>query len=375
MSEFFSGVTFARQNTSPVDDAIIRKALISDGRLTGCTFSYIGNVLTMSKGQLIACGRQIRHVHDQSWTLNEASSGFARVLLTVDLSRTATRDSFDQVNTTVEYASAQDGFLALQQDDINASGTVYQMVLATLSIGAGGITGIVYEMEDSGSGGGRYSLLTVSTEDASLQSALVEVTGTDPATERVDAQSRSMAKGKVTFKLKYLTEYTVTCGGVSSKISIDAYADYTAAISLAEYLFSSDGVTGDEHVDVTGGWGLTGAATFQKSPYLYFKVTNATYAVRSVHTQSAVDLSKYRYIEIVVKESKSATSTDGFYLAIVTSASSTTAFKQTELIPVGITQDTPYRLDVSDISGSYYVALLTSGRYPEATVSTVVLTN
>ena len=35
MSEFFQGVTFANQNVSPVDDAVLRRRLVSDGVLRG----------------------------------------------------------------------------------------------------------------------------------------------------------------------------------------------------------------------------------------------------------------------------------------------------------------------------------------------------
>ena len=70
------------------------------------------------------------------------SNGYARILLTVDLTRTAAADMFDQVNTSIEYADAEDGFPALVQDDINSEGSVYQLPLAVVSIGDGTITGI-----------------------------------------------------------------------------------------------------------------------------------------------------------------------------------------------------------------------------------------
>ena len=70
------------------------------------------------------------------------SNGYARVLLTVDLTRTATADVFDQVNTSIEYADTEDGFTAPVQDDINNGCSVYQLPLAVVSIGDGTITGI-----------------------------------------------------------------------------------------------------------------------------------------------------------------------------------------------------------------------------------------
>ena len=57
----FTGVTFAKQKVLPSDDAIIRRAILSDGILYGCEFSYSGSTLTMGAGHLLICGRQARH--------------------------------------------------------------------------------------------------------------------------------------------------------------------------------------------------------------------------------------------------------------------------------------------------------------------------
>ena len=154
MSEYFQGVTFANQNVSPVDDAILRRRLLSDGVLTGCDLTYAGYTLTMAAGYLIACGRQIRRPTAQNWAISDATSGYARVLMTIDLTRTATEEAFDQVNTAIEYATAEDGFPALIQDDINATGSQYQVALAVVSLGTGGITGIVSKLELAASSGG-----------------------------------------------------------------------------------------------------------------------------------------------------------------------------------------------------------------------------
>ena len=154
MSEYFQGVTFANQNVSPVDDAVLRRRLLSDGILTGCELTYAGYTLTMAAGYLIACGRQIRRPTAENWAISDATSGYARVLMTIDLTRTATEEVFDQVNTSVEYATAEDGFPALIQDDINATGSQYQVALAVVSLGTGGITGIVSKLELAASSGG-----------------------------------------------------------------------------------------------------------------------------------------------------------------------------------------------------------------------------
>lgn len=159
MSDFFKGITFANQNVTPVDDAILRRRLLTDGILTGCALTYAGYTLTMASGYLIACGRQIRRPTAENWAISDATSGYARVLMTIDLTRTATEEVFDQVNTSIEYATAEDGFPALIQDDINATGSKYQVVLAIVSLGTGGITGIASCLAPARSYGSNYNLL------------------------------------------------------------------------------------------------------------------------------------------------------------------------------------------------------------------------
>lgn len=159
MSTDFSGVTFQQQKISPSDDALIRRKLLADGILYGCDMSYSGTTLTMAAGQLMICGRQIRHPAAQNWAVVDATSGYARLVLTVDLTRTSTKDTFDQVLDTIEYASSLDGFTALETSDINISGTRYQVVLCVVSLGTGGITGITDKLQSiEAAGGGGLNL-------------------------------------------------------------------------------------------------------------------------------------------------------------------------------------------------------------------------
>ena len=158
MSEFFTGVTFTDQKVTPSDDAAIRKAALADGILSGCPLSYAGSTLTMGAGLLLACGRQFRHTASQNWAVTGATSGFARLLLTIDLTRAATKETFDQVVDSIEYAASVDGFAPLQQNNVNESGSVYQMVACVVSLGTGGITGFVWKMGAAGSFSADYQL-------------------------------------------------------------------------------------------------------------------------------------------------------------------------------------------------------------------------
>ncbi|HIR32483.1 MAG TPA: hypothetical protein IAB83_10900 [Candidatus Faecousia faecavium] len=143
----FTGVTFANQHFSPADDAMVRRAILPDGILTGCDFAYSGFSLTMTEGYLILCGRQIKHTETQNWDLSGKNFGFARLVLTIDLSRTSTQTEFDQVVDTVEYADTLAAFPDLVQEDINIGGTKYQVVACIASLNSSAISGIIDPME------------------------------------------------------------------------------------------------------------------------------------------------------------------------------------------------------------------------------------
>lgn len=141
----FLGVTFSNRRVTPSDDAMLMQAILKDGILYGCSMDYAGFTLTMAAGSLLIGGREIQHNTADSWAIG-ATSGFARLIITIDLSKTSTADTFNQVVTAIEYASTADGFPALEQEDINVSGTKYQIEACVVSLGTGGITAIVRKL-------------------------------------------------------------------------------------------------------------------------------------------------------------------------------------------------------------------------------------
>lgn len=143
MSTNFPGGTFAYQRITPSEDAAVRRAALGDGILCGCEFKYSGSTLTMGAGLLFLCGRVVRHPQVQHWSIAGSTSGFARLVLTLDMSRTATATEFEQVVDSVEYAETLNGFASLSDEDINADGFLYQAEVCVVSLGAGGITGLV----------------------------------------------------------------------------------------------------------------------------------------------------------------------------------------------------------------------------------------
>ena len=122
------------------------QCILGDGILQGCELSTAGFTLNMSAGSLILCGRNIRHTTSEGWAVNGESAGFARLVVTIDLSKTSTIEAFEQIETAVEYSTTADGFPALEQSDINDAGVRYQAEVCVVSLSTGGITGIVRQI-------------------------------------------------------------------------------------------------------------------------------------------------------------------------------------------------------------------------------------
>ena len=215
MSKSFIGVTFANQNVTPADDAVVMRHTLTDGILTGCGLTYTDDILTMDKGYLIACGRLIRHPSVQDWVINEKTSGYARVIMTIDLNRAATIDIFDQVNVSVEYADSASEFSLLVKEDINAAGSMYQTVIAEVSLGVGGITGITSKIGMSGTG---IASGLPSTDGAGAHNSIYR--GKYLGSTVTDEQWAAIASGS--FKDLYIGDYW-TIGGVTYRIAAFDY--------------------------------------------------------------------------------------------------------------------------------------------------------
>lgn len=143
MPTYLSGVTFANQAVSPSDDGATYAALVSDGITAGCAITAVGSTLHLAAGKLIACGRVIRVPNALDFAVTGITSGYARLVLTINLANSATASVFEQAYLDVETASSIAGFSALTRQDINGSGTVYQMVIALVAVSSSAISEIV----------------------------------------------------------------------------------------------------------------------------------------------------------------------------------------------------------------------------------------
>lgn len=137
-----TGITFANQKITPSDDGRLYGAMLADGILTGCGITFAAATLSVAAGSLLIGTRELR-TSGETLSVTGATSGYARVIIDIDLTRAATKTSFEQAQFQIQYAASLDAFASLEQQDINTAGTHYQAVFCVLSLGTAGITGVV----------------------------------------------------------------------------------------------------------------------------------------------------------------------------------------------------------------------------------------
>lgn len=183
-----TGITFANQKITPSDDGRLYGAMLADGILTGCGITFAAATLSVAAGSLLIGTRELR-TSGETLSVTGATSGYARVIIDIDLTRAATKTSFEQAQFQIQYAASLDAFASLEQQDINTAGTHYQAVFCVLSLGTAGITGVVSSLASARVGvaqltnearfGAEFAISTPgSTPDLAWGNALVWVWGT-----------------------------------------------------------------------------------------------------------------------------------------------------------------------------------------------------
>lgn len=183
-----TGITFANQKITPSDDGRLYGAMLADGILTGCGITFAAATLSVAAGSLLIGTRELR-TSGETLSVTGATSGYARVIIDIDLTRAATKTSFEQAQFQIQYAASLDAFAALEQQDINTAGTHYQAAFCVLSLGTAGITGVVSSLASARVGvaqltndarfGTELAISTPgSTTDLAWGNALVWVWGT-----------------------------------------------------------------------------------------------------------------------------------------------------------------------------------------------------
>lgn len=139
----FQGITFDGQNVTPKNDGALYVALYGDGILDGCTMTISGDDLVIASGHFIAGGRvcQVDGATSVDLSGRTLTTGYIQVIMNYDL----TQDEGSQWYTSF-VESATTTFPDLTQEDINETGTLYQVQLAVVQISGGSITNITSSM-------------------------------------------------------------------------------------------------------------------------------------------------------------------------------------------------------------------------------------
>lgn len=135
----FKGVTFSGQNVTPKNDGGLYQAHYGDGILWGCSMAISGDDLVVQSGEFIMGGRvvQVDGATNVDLSGRTIQTGYIQVIMNADLSQ---GEGSQWYTTFVE--SATTTFPALTRDDINDTGTLYQLELAVIQVSGGNLTSI-----------------------------------------------------------------------------------------------------------------------------------------------------------------------------------------------------------------------------------------
>ena len=138
-----NGVNFENQEFTPSSDCAIWRRNVHDGILQGMAITVAGSGIKVAAGWLMAGGKELQLPAAITVPATDQTSGYARLVVNVDLSKTSTEQSFQQGWISIDYASSRAGFEPLTKYDLAGSGTLYQMALCVVSLQNSTISGIV----------------------------------------------------------------------------------------------------------------------------------------------------------------------------------------------------------------------------------------
>lgn len=237
-----TGITFANQKITPSDDGRLYGAMLADGILTGCGITFAAATLSVAAGSLLIGTRELR-TSGETLSVTGATSGYARVIIDIDLTRAATKTSFEQAQFQIQYAASLDAFAALEQQDINTAGTHYQAVFCVLSLGTAGITGVVSSLASARVGvaqltnearfGTEFAISTPgSTPDLAWGNALVWVWGTS-MTIKLTAEISALLPPNWQTRLFANDPFTFEWEGIGTPVNVAKGQTESATGSIA----------------------------------------------------------------------------------------------------------------------------------------------
>ena len=237
-----TGITFANQKITPSDDGRLYGAMLADGILTGCGITFAAATLSVAAGSLLIGTRELR-TSGETLSVTGATSGYARVIIDIDLTRAATKTSFEQAQFQIQYAASLDAFAALEQQDINTAGTHYQAAFCVLSLGTAGITGVVSSLANARVGvaqltnearfGTEFAISTPgSTPDLAWGNAIVWVWGTS-MTIKLTAEVSALLPPNWQTRLFANDPFTFEWEGIGTPVNVAKGQTESATGSIA----------------------------------------------------------------------------------------------------------------------------------------------
>lgn len=237
-----TGITFANQKITPSDDGRLYGAMLADGILTGCGITFAAATLSVAAGSLLIGTRELR-TSGETLSVTGATSGYARIIIDIDLTRAATKTSFEQAQFQIQYAASLDAFAALEQQDINTAGTHYQAAFCVLSLGTAGITGVVSSLASARVGvaqltnearfGTEFAISTPgSTPDLAWGNALVWVWGTS-MTIKLTAEVSALLPPNWQTRLFANDPFTFEWEGIGTPVNVAKGQTESATGSIA----------------------------------------------------------------------------------------------------------------------------------------------
>ena len=237
-----TGITFANQKITPSDDGRLYGAMLADGILTGCGITFAAATLSVAAGSLLIGTRELR-TSGETLSVTGATSGYARIIIDIDLTRAATKTSFEQAQFQIQYAASLDAFAALEQQDINTAGTHYQAEFCVLSLGTAGITGVVSSLASARVGvaqltnearfGTELAISTPgSTPDLAWGNALVWVWGTS-MTIKLTAEVSALLPPNWQTRLFANDPFTFEWEGIGTPVNVAKGQTESATGSIA----------------------------------------------------------------------------------------------------------------------------------------------
>ena len=237
-----TGITFANQKITPSDDGRLYGAMLADGILTGCGITFAAATLSVAAGSLLIGTRELR-TSGETLSVTGATSGYARVIIDIDLTRAATKTSFEQAQFQIQYAASLDAFASLEQQDINTAGTHYQAIFCVLSLGTAGITGVVSSLASARVGvaqltnearfGTELAISTPgSTPDLAWGNALVWVWGTS-MTIKLTAEVSALLPPNWQTRLFANDPFTFEWEGIGTPVNVAKGQTESATGSIA----------------------------------------------------------------------------------------------------------------------------------------------